>query len=498
MSLYFLFNNIHFALELMGAVAFLMAAWLTFDTYTLRKDGSVLMRSIGFGFFAVWQVVYAVTAGNDILSYIGSVILLIALALIAGSFLKHQELHVQAVIVLPAFSLWSGVIQTAAAMFFFITAYLSYRRSVQEMNVTWRPFYLSFACLGLAAVLSVFVKENQIGIIATGQYLFQFVGFALLAWWVWQYLQLRIRESLILIFISAALFLSTVVTLAFSTILISQITEQTQSNLLTDARVLDLAIKSLQEESLAKVEIISLDTGIQEAIQENDFVRLDEVAESFMEEYRLGFLTIADKDGSVLVRAHALSRKGDSLIGERAFEEAIQGKTFVTIENSIVEKLSIRAGAPLVRDGQPMGVVIAGYQLDNALVDRMKRVTGLEMLIYNKNTSVAATALAADGRTRVTGVPVSNSEVEQTVLVDGKSMTAESRFYGAPYQSSFLPLVNGDKKIVGMISAAKPEQDILDIANATNRLTLITIIIIMLALAYPIYFLTRRLTSEGA
>lgn len=40
-------------MALMGAVIFLMASWLTFDSYLLRKDRATLARAIGLGLYAV-------------------------------------------------------------------------------------------------------------------------------------------------------------------------------------------------------------------------------------------------------------------------------------------------------------------------------------------------------------------------------------------------------------------------------------------------------------
>ena len=151
---------------------------------------------------------------------------------------------------------------------------------------------------------------------------------------------------------------------------------------------------------------------------------------------------------------------------------------------------------PIMQAGKTIGAVIAGYPLDNALLDNIKRLTGLEMFIYDNDTSSAATALAQDGRTRLVGVAIKDTAVTNAVLTEGHSLTARANLYGQPYLASYLPLKNGDDKIIGMISAAKPQQDILDIANATNRLTLITVILIMLVLLWPIYTFTKRLTTE--
>ena len=496
MSISFFINNLHFALELMGAVVFLAAAWLMYDSHKTRNDVTVLLRAVGLTFCAIWQTIFAVGIGGDAFLYAGSALYILGLLLILGGFLKRQTLQVQSVVVLPAFAAWSALVNTIAGLALLLIAIFSYLRSRQEFNKTWIPFSLGFLFLGLAAVGGILAKGNDQSIPYIAQLLLEFIGFILIAKWAWQFLQLRIRESLMLIFISAALFLSTVVTLAFSTILVGQVTTQTQENLLNDAKVLSLNIDGLQQQSLAKTALIAQDSQLVAAVSKNDFTALGRIAESDMELYKLGFVTITDAQGTVLVRAHALSRRGDSLFSERSFEEAMHGNSFVTIEDSTVEKLSIRAGAPLVAGGKTIGVVVAGYPLDDALLDSIKRVTGLDMFIYEDTTSVAATALADDGRTRLTGLTLPAASIS-SVLTNGETVTARVVLGGKAFNASYLPLLNGDNKIIGMISAAKPEQDILDIENATNRLTLITVILIMLVLSYPMYLFTRRLTEEG-
>ena len=497
MSFYFFVNNFHFSLELLGAVALLMAAWLTFDTYSVSKEGRILMRTFGFGLVALWQVIAAINTGSDVLSFIGFTLFIIGLVCILGSFLKTQPLAMPAILIIPPFAAFEGMLHGISAILLIAIAYASNLQSKKEFNPTWRSFSIAFLLLGIASVLTIFAKGNEISLFSLTGYAFELAGFLFLIAWVWQFLALRIQESLIIIFISVALLLSTIVTLAFSTILITQITSQTQTSLLTDARVLDLHIKGLQQESLAETALLSTDPRLGDAIATNDFLTLETIAESFMERYTLGFVTITDAQGTVLIRAHALSKRGDSLSGERALEEALHGTTFVTVENSPVEKLSIRAGAPVTHKGKVVGAAIAGYPLDNALVDGIKRVTGLEMFVYENDMSIAATAFTEDGRTRLTNIPLGNSEVENSVLKGGQNVTASASFFGQTFLASYLPLMSGDDKIVGMLSAAKPQQDILDIVNATNRLTLITIILIMLVLAYPIYLFTRRLTSGG-
>lgn len=496
MYLYFLINNFHFALELFGAVVFLTATWLTFDAYFAQKDASTLFRAFGFGLVSFSSVIHALNFSNDLLSFVGLSLLIIGLFSLIISFLAIRKVELSAIVVIPTFSEWSSSLSIVTALLLASISYLSFSRYKKEFNPTWIPFSLAFAFLTVGAVCEVFNIGNTVNLVFVGGHIFELIGFIFLARWVWQYLSLRIRESMVLILISGAFFLATIVTLAFSTILIGRITSDTEASLLTDAKVFQLRIQSLKDESLAKVRIMSQNPDLVSALSKNDLPLLERVMEDLLEEEKVGFLTLADKDGNVILRAHAVTKRGDSISNERVYEEAISGNYFVTIENNEVEKLSIRAGNEVVADGVTLGVLIAGYPLDNAMVDGIKKVTGLEMFIYDTNTLIAGTALGSDGRTRIVGIPVTNEDLKDSTLTSGTEKTLRVTMGDQSFLASYLPLYNGDEKIVGMISSAKSEQNILDIANATNRLTLVTVIILLLVLAFPIYALTKRLMNS--
>ncbi len=498
MSLYFIINNFVFAVGMVGAIVFIIAAWLSFDAYRLRPDPFMLARSLGFSLGAVWYVIQAMTLGNDILLFVGSIIFGAALLLIISSFLEKIEIAAHAIIVVPSFTLFSGYVHALSALGLALIAFLAFRQWRRELNPTWKPFFVSFVLLALGSLIAVFIPEgSSTSPFAALRLLVEVSGFIVLGYWVWQYMRLRLSESVMMLSVGVTFLLATIVTLAFSTILISRVTAETARNLVTDVKVLDYAVSSLKGEALAKAGLVSQESDIVSSLAKNDPASLTQAAEKFLQTYSLGFLTIADAQGSVIVRAHALSRHGDSVAGERAFEEAAQGNRFSTIEDDPVEGLSVRAGAPIISAGKIIGIVLAGYQLDNAFADSMKRVTGLEMFIYKGDTSISGTAFAADGTKRLVGVKLADRSLSSSVLADGQTVTANIDMYGEPFQASYAPITNEDGKIIGMISAAKHQQDIINVANATNRLTLITVILIMLVLLMPIYFLAKRLSGES-
>ena len=431
--------------------------------------------------------------------YLGFVFYVAGLILVlANLILEHpvERPRFEAVFILPALVVTMFYINIAAAVLYLAITFASFQQYRHEFKKALKPFFIGFLLLFSGALLSVFYGNATFGTIWILGHLFETAGFASIILWVWQYLQLRIREEMILIFTSAALLISIVVTLAFSIILVGQIESATKASLLTNAKVLDLAVSRLRGEALAKTKFLSRAAGFEDLLARRNFVKLEAEASKYLESEELGFLVILDKSGEALLRAHALTQKEDNLSKEAAAAAALAGKDFVTIESSPAEKFSIRAASPLYLKGKLAGAIIAGFLLDNALVDNIKRITGLEMSVWEGDRIAATTLLNPDGRTRGTGIKLADENVRGAVLERGEEIVVRTEILSRPALASYLPIKNSDGKIVGMISSVKPQQEILALANATNRLTLVAVVILMLVLAWPVYLLTKRLSGE--
>ena len=497
MSLYFFVNNFHFAFGMIGAIVLAVAAWLSLDAYQNRSDTPILLRFLGLTAMSFFEVVHSLSLNSDLLSYFGFFLFLLGLIFIIISFLRTKALAVNAIVVIPAFSLFGEPLYALATIFLFIVAYLAFRQWKREFNRTWIPFSISFLLLGIASFFNIFSKNiSQIGVVYILGHIIELLGFFFLGYWVWQYMRLRIKESFIMLSIGVTFILATIVTLAFSTILIGRINTETSNNLLTDVKVLSFTLDGMKEEALAKASLVAKEDKIIKALEKNDEASLDQYASEFLEKYKLGFLIITGKDGSVIVRAHDLSKRGDTLVGERALEEALLKNNFVTIEEGSVEGFSIRAGSPVLKENKVLGAVIAGFQMDNVLADHLKKLTGLEMFIYKDDVSVSSTVFDVDGITRLVGEKMSNADISNAVLNNAQILTGSSMIYGSNFHAGYAPITNGDEKVVGMLSVAKPEQDIINIANATNRLTLITVLLILLVLLFPVYLLSKKISNS--
>jgi len=499
MSLFFLLNNLHFALEILGALAFLVAAWLALDSFLVRRNFKGASRGIGFAMLAVWQIIHAFNFSSDFVIFLGYAlfifgILFVLINLLAESLIARPEF--KAVLILPSLAAALNPLNIAVTAGLFLITILAFRQYKRETKKALMPFWVAFLFLSLGSLSAIFYDQDSFsGLWVIGHGL-ELIGFFALGWWVWKYLELRIREELLLVFISLTLFMAVIVTLTFSSILITRMEDQTREGLLTNARVLDFTISGLEEEALAKTKLFARDPELAQALALDDFIKIEELASDFMDKENLGFLTVLDQEGFVILRAHALSKKEDNLSKERASGSALAGEPFVTIETTSAEKFSIRAASPIADRGEILGVVIGGFSLDNALADNMKRITGLDMSIFEGNTMVAATYLHPDGRTRSIGVKQTDPEVLKGVLELGTGTTLRTKIFSRPYLASFLPIRDADNNIVGMLSAAKAQNEILETAEQSNRLTLGAVVIIMIIMVMPVYLITKRLSKE--
>ncbi len=495
MSIYFIANNIHFALELLGALVFLVMSWLSIDAYVVSKNRSSLMRVSGFCLVGVWQLIYAFNFSSDLANFGGFFIYILGLVLLVLSLYTAPRIAaLSAVILVPSFSTTLPFLHFFAALLLAYISWLIYSQIKSEFNKSLQPLFLGFIFLTGSALVQIAVSsqtpDNFLWYVAR---VLETVSFVSFAFWVWQYLKLRVRESLVLIFLSMTLFIATIVTLAFSTILIGKIEQETRNNLLINAKVFDFSVQILTQQSAAEAKLVASDSAIKTYIANEDLAHLESALVSYLDQEKLGFLLATDRSGAVIMRAHSPNERGDSIVNERAIEQALIGNSFSTIEYSAGEKFSIRASSPVFENGKVIGVILAGFPLDNVMTDRIKKITGLDTTLYQGDVAIATTALGEDGRSRLTNVKFEDTDIKENVLVKGQNATSRVVIKNIPFLASYLPITDGDNKIVGMFSAAKPQADIIDIANATNRLTLVTVTALLLLLAIPLYKMTRYL-----
>ena len=362
------------------------------------------------------------------------------------------------------------------------------------------PFLFAVIFFALSSFFAIFGENTQgQDAVWIGEHTLSIIGFGSLGYWGWQYLRLRVKEEMLLVFVGMALFISVIVTFTFSAILLQNMEREAEMNLVSNVKVLEYTLERMKSEVFSNAEIFAQHEQLQKALRERDFALMEEISQKLMIGKSMDFLTLADKDGEVLLRAHSVTARGDSIAQELAGSKALEGRAYVTIEGTSAEKFSIRGAAPIYNEEQALlGAVLTGFIIDNAFADQLKKATALEATIYKEDQVQATTIFDKEGKTRNVGAKQTDTEVGRRVLQEGKGITVRTSILSRPYLAAYLPLKSAEGEIIGMLQTSRLQTELFETAAATNRLTLFVTIIIMIIMFMPTYFVAKKLSEEAS
>ena len=127
------------------------------------------------------------------------------------------------------------------------------------------------------------------------------------------------------------------------------------------------------------------------------------------------------------------------------------------------------------------------------LIDALKKRTNYDITLYFNGMRLVTT-LRSDTGAPANGTPADSAVYEK--IMKGKTVFLSNvKLYGKEYYVLYQPLVNADGTVAGGIGVAKDATDVQKtIAAQTRRITLISIVLLVLA-AVVIIFLTTRMVT---
>ncbi|MCL1804462.1 MAG: methyl-accepting chemotaxis protein [Clostridiales bacterium] len=257
---------------------------------------------------------------------------------------------------------------------------------------------------------------------------------------------LGLKISLIVaLMITAVIIVSLVIVMSQSDRLIMDLTEK-------DAATANMsfakAIDDHQSDVLIRAMMVAGDPSVVTGILEHDLEELKIFISLFLNGYDT--ITLCDKDGKALVRAHS-DEAGDDMSDMRTISTTLAtGQSHSTIEKDSHSSLSAR-GSAAVRDmdGNIIGAVVCGRDLSlHHYMDEIKERIGCEVTIFEWDTRLNTT-LIDDKGDRVIGTKASDAVVS-AVLNQRKNYPVNIELFGSTYAAYYSPLIEeGD--VVGML-----------------------------------------------
>ena len=190
---------------------------------------------------------------------------------------------------------------------------------------------------------------------------------------------------------------------------------------------------------------------------------------------------ITDAQGIVVARGHD-DRTGDSLANQSQVRRALQGESTVGIIASTAIPFTLRAAAPIVKDGKTLGTISIGVSIaTEEFVDSIKQLTGAEVTFFQGNTRVMTT-IVHNGR-RVIGTQLGNPGIENAVLKNRQMVFRDLTIFGNLYKTVYWPIIDLDNAVVGMWFIGDPIDHHINAQRRTLYLVLAGMLAITTALA---------------
>ncbi|WP_027186948.1 methyl-accepting chemotaxis protein [Desulfovibrio cuneatus] len=229
------------------------------------------------------------------------------------------------------------------------------------------------------------------------------------------------------------------------------------------------------------------------ALESGNGAALVPFAQELVGQRGVHLVTIIDAQGNVLALGHTATQD-NSVKNLHVVQEALQGRTSVSMEPGGTVKLAMRAAVPIQHNGKLLGVAIAGYNLgENDFVDGIKQRLGAEATVFAANTRIATTIMQ-NGQ-RAVGTAMDNAAVLDRVLTQKQTFTGRNTILGAPYDTIYWPLLTPTGEAVGMLFLGQPRAAIEQAERSVVGSVLVITLVFLVLLSVCFAFIARSIVQ---
>lgn len=242
------------------------------------------------------------------------------------------------------------------------------------------------------------------------------------------------------------------------------------------ARILDIfrnSVESRGEQLATAARLLACRADLAPAMAARDRAALRTIAQDMMRTAMVSVVTISDGQGTVVARGHS-DKAGDSVVSQANVTTALQGRISHGVEPGTVKGFSLRAGAPIQREGKTIGVVTIGTDpfSNHELVDGFKKQYSVECTVFENDSRLTTTLADAQGK-RMLGTKMTNPAVLEAVLKQGHSFHGHLTLFDTNYNTIYSPLRDACGTIRGMLFVGLPDR----ITAATRRSVILVVLI---------------------
>lgn len=161
------------------------------------------------------------------------------------------------------------------------------------------------------------------------------------------------------------------------------------------------------------------------------------------------------KDGVVFTRGHHPGKYGDDKSSNPSIQAALKGVSVKGFEFGS-SGLAVRAFVPIVDNGQIIGTIQTGYNLDDQFLSDLEQTISGSVALYQKNILIQSS-----NRSDGIGQAIQDNSIYERVLKGEKVQVSN-----LDTMTVYYPLLDYDKKVQGMI---RVDQNLSIITSAESK-----------------------------
>lgn len=513
----YFFQNIDFAVSIFGFLVFLSMSYLHLDAWFLDRKGSANMFTKGIGFLCI-SIFYAFEAtrvSTEFLYQLSNFSLMFGLMLVFFGLLAEKILEKPKVTpsapILAMFTSVMSVIHGVVILIHGAIAIQYLLKATKGLHKELKSMFFGFVFLTIAQILTftyqlsessnVYISTlfSEFGLIWIIAHIIQVIGLLVVSSWVFGYIRFRLNVQMFILAITTSFTIFVITTFVFTFLLLRNLEGTALGHLDTDSKIFQFSVERFETEALSFATSSSKDGEILQALDDKDVDALFDRATDLMIGLDSDFFVVTDDDGTVIVRAEDQKNVGNSLSDDSVVSSAINGEARASLsgtDDPFATRIQVKAASPIVVDDEVIGTVLTGFVIDDAFVDSVKSVTGLDVTLYSEDQKAATTLVSADGKSRLIGAKETNEEITSTVLEEAETYSGTELVLDQPYYVTYKPLKSLDDNVIGMLFVGKPQSDLVATAEESFRLTFIGSIILMVISLGPSYLISKFIADN--
>ncbi|MCX7920098.1 MAG: ATP-binding protein [bacterium] len=481
---------IHFAVEFYVFLICFSIAFISWQIYLRQKNIAMLLHSFGFTAIGLSGLIHSANLQGD--TYLGIMFFgrILGYILIAIAIVHPDRNLIRFRAIFPSIMSLRSPLYTFAGLLCALIAYRAYTDYKSNKSRFSGFISVSFILIAISEFQFAFSALYDFNwVLAHG---FKLLGFTALGYCFIKLPRLKIQDKLYTVLRNLVLLTIAIASVPITTVLMQNIELEVIQRTETQSQRILESIDQDKQLVLANTKLIAISSNLTSMLGTNREKEIQHICRIMEKETKLDFVYIFNSDQRLIAQVTTETLLRGSPNTWWLIRKAASGQSVVELLEGNNDQLLIAGAVPIKNREQIVGIVVAGYIINDKYLERKTKKSPIATAIYIWNRAVAST---------IQGQKILWSEEMPTIVnmvyAQRKPYTGRIGNNGQRgYYASFVPLLGTHSQPIGMVFTGIPTHEIEFQRN--NLLIIIAgVAVLFVLLAHFIaWYLARGITTD--